>query len=324
MIEENLRLKEVNFAVSNVCNASCLFCPRSFIEHKNKFMSLDTIKEIMNEVGSWQCRSQHEIVHSVLSENGEPFLNPNILDLLHEVRSTTGHTGAKMAITMFSNFSVLTEDITQEIVKYNLFDAIHVNIDGATEGSYYAMKKLDLGKVERNLMRFMEIRDAANCPIHIWIHVISHYTYTNAVKMAYGIPPVKGNGTVFRQDGPEVVEKWKKRIKSPLDSVGEDGVMFWAERYNNNPIKSDIPCPNIGRVKTVAFINPNGDWYACCFDVGNDLVVGNVLESSLMEVSLSDKRKELIRKLEAKQFSDIGFPCSRIDSCGGMERWNIT
>jgi hypothetical protein len=312
-------LYEVNFAVSNICNANCLFCPRSFINHGNKFMSVELVKRVMEEVTSPQFAIHHKVVHSVCSENGEPFLNPNILDILRTVRS------AKLGITMFSNFGVLTPDIAETVIKERLFDSIHVNIDGASPLSYAAVKGIDLQTTWDNLHAFIRIRNARKAPIRILVHVISHYTYTEAVKLVYGIPPVKFRGKEYPQDGPLAVELYRLMLNSELDGIGEDSVMFWAERYNNHPVAvpDNFGCPNLGRVKHVAYINPDGDWYACCFDAGNDLVIGNVNEHSLLDLSVSERRMILISQLEERKWEAIGFPCTRIDSCNGLNRSEV-
>ncbi len=322
-VEKDLQLYEVNLAVANVCNASCLYCPRSFVQAKEKFMPPELVEKIMREVGSWQFQAHHPVVHSVLSENGEPFLHPQIIDLLKIVRGTTGGTEQKMAITMFSNFSVLTEDIAEKVISQCLFDSIHVNIDGFTPESYQAVKGLDLSVVSRNLKNFIRIREREKSSIRVLVHVISHYTYTELAKKFFGVAPVKGNGKEFPQDGPVTAEYWKEIINPALDATGEDSVMFWAERYNKAPKQGSFSCPNLGRVRHVAYINPVGDVYACCFDAGNDLVVGNVRESSLLEISASERRKELIRKLEQRKFDEVGFPCTRVDSCQGLSRGEV-
>ncbi len=316
-MDKELQIYEVNLAVSNCCNANCIFCPRSFEDHKNKFMSVDTVERIMAEVIKPEFRAAHPVVHSVLSENGEPFLNPNILDLLRIVRR------AGLSISMFSNFSLITKEIAEVLIQERLTDNINFNIDGLMEETYYAVKGIGLAKVEENIKRFVRMRDEVKAPIHLFGHVISHYTYTNAVMLAFGKPPVKWNGLMFPQDGPETVKKWQGILNPELDNIGEDGVMFWAERYNEHYRPGNFPCSNIGRVKHVAYINPDGNWYACCFDMGNDLVVGNVLDTSILEVSISDKRKDLISKLEGGRFSEIGFPCVRVDSCSAINRGEI-
>ncbi len=316
-MDKDLRLFEVNLSVAAACNADCLFCPRSSNKPDQKMMKVELVEKIMAEVSSPEFKSVHPVVHCVPSENGEPFLNPWILDILRVIRRTG------LGITLFSNFGLLYENMAKTVITEGLCDAIHVNIDGATPETYGAVKGLDLNVVETNLKAFVRLRNEWGSPIRIFAHVISHYTYTEAVSRAFGAVPVKAKEPRFLQDGPETVKKWQGILNPDLDTIGEDGVMFWAERYGNVRRPGSFKCPNISRLRHVAYINPEGNVYVCCFDAGNDVVLGNVYENTLLEISDSQRRRDIIQKLEEGRFDEIGWPCSRVDACSGMGRAEI-
>jgi radical SAM protein with 4Fe4S-binding SPASM domain len=276
-------------------------------------MRVSLVEKVMKEVTEKNFKKDHPIVNCVCSENGEPFLNPNILDILRTVRAYG------VGILLFSNFSLITERIALALITENLTDAIHVNIDGASWETYRATKNLDLNVVEANLKRFIEIRNDMKSPIRICGHIITQATYSGAVSKAYGRFPVKLKGFIYEEDKVEALLKWSSILKAP-DTIGIDSVMFWAERYGSPPplTSRDWRCPNLDRVKHCAYINPEGTFYACCFDSGNELVIGNIYESSLAELARSKRRKDLIANLEAGRFNEIGWPCSRVDACQGM------
>jgi len=75
----------------------------------------------------------------------------------------------------------------------------------------------------------------------------------------------------------------------------------------------------VTRGRLVAYINPAGDWYGCCFDAGNDLILGNVYDNSLAEIADGPVRRDLVEKLEARHFEAVGWPCIRVDACQGMQ-----
>jgi len=304
----------VNLAVSNICNASCLFCPRSFVtvEKDKRFMSVSLVERIMEEVTKPEFKAQHPVVHAACAENGEPFLNPDILDILRTVRAHG------LEVTLFSNFSLITEKIALVIITENLTGSIHFNIDGVTPESYKAVKGLDLKTVENNIKRFIEIRDSMKSPIKLLGHIITQATYYNAVMKEYVRPPAKFKEPLHPEDRELTLLKVKSILNPLSDTVGIDSVLFWAERYSGYPRSGPFRCPNLERVKHVAYINPEGDAYACCFDVGNELVIGNVNEDSLYEIAKSNRRKDLVKKLEEGRFEEIGFPCTRVDCCQGV------
>ena len=90
---------------------------------------------------------------------------------------------------------------------------------------------------------------------------------------------------------------------------------MWAERNTSPKKQGDFSCININRIKTNVFINPAGDWYICCFDCGNELVLGNLKKQTMTEIYKSKKRQDMIKLLEEKKFDEIGYPCNRVDCC---------
>ena len=280
-------------------------------------MRLELVEKILAEITSTEFKAKHTVTQSVLSENGEPFLHPQILNILRMFKA------AEMPVMLFSNFSRLVGDLAEKIIREDLIHCIHVNIDGATPETYHAAKGLPLGPVAYNLVNFLTIRNAMSSHIRVFMHVITHRTYSQAVLQAYNRVPVKFQG-IYNQDEAQVIKRWTESINPDLDNIGADGVFFWPERYAGGSMRAGIfNCPNIDRIKHVAYINPAGDWYACCFDMGNELIMGNVHEQSIQEISVSERRLELIDNLEMRRFERVGFPCTRVDACQGMGRNEI-
>ncbi|MFA6509947.1 MAG: radical SAM/SPASM domain-containing protein [Candidatus Peribacteraceae bacterium] len=305
-----MEIREINFAVANICNADCVFCPRSFVKVpvEDRYMPVSLVEKVLSEVTTPEFQRQHPVCHSVLSENGEPFLNPDILDILRATRR------AGLGISLFSNFALMGESIAETVLRENLVDAIHVNIDGATEESYRAVKKLPLDVVSANLGRFLSIRDVMKSPVRICIHAMPYKNYHDSVVASYGSAPGKGNGLVPPFDAHLVVAAWGNRLRAG-DFIGVDNALLWAERYGKEARSGDFKCPNIQRVRHCAYINPTGDWYACCYDMGNELVLGNVNRRSVLEIANSKARRVLVDSLESGRFEEIGFPCTRVDAC---------
>lgn len=305
-----MEIREINFATANICNADCVFCPRSFVKVpiEKRYMALSLVEKVLSEVTTKEFQAQHPVCHSVLSENGEPFLNPAILDILRAVRKTS------LGISLFSNFALVTEEIAEALLSGGLVDTIHVNIDGATEESYRAVKNLSLDLVSANLARFIFMRDMMRSKTRICIHVMPYMNYQMSVLATFGTHPVKGNGPIPPFDAHLVLAGWGKLLQDG-DFIGIENALLWAERYNRKPRAGNFSCPNVSRVRHCAYINPTGDWYACCFDMGNELVLGNVDRQGVLDVANSPRRKALIERLEAGRFDEIGFPCTRVDAC---------
>lgn len=301
-------IQEINLSPSNVCNANCMFCPRHEYIAKEKFMSVELVEKIAKEITSAKFKKNHKAVVSHCSENGEMFLNPKILDILRVMKRTG------LFLDGFSNLSCMTQEHIETICDEGLLQAIHTNIDGASDASYREMKGLDLQRVESNLRALVEYRGNRQTP-RIFVHVIPMESYVKAVRGYYGRDPLKYKGHGFVEAEQNQVIFRIGNIIKPWDSIGHDQMIMWAER--SGPKRDgDYSCPLLGRIKAgCAFINPAGDWYACCFDMGNELILGNVKKESLHDIYYGEKRARLIRLLEEKKFDEIGSPCSRVDAC---------
>ena len=76
-----------------------------------------------------------------------------------------------------------------------------------------------------------------------------------------------------------------------------------------------MDCPMFTRVQHEAYIAPNGDWYPCCLDDNNDIVLGNVKFQTVQEIYKSQRRLEFIEKLKNRQYEEIGYPCNTVACC---------
>lgn len=65
------KFKKVYIEITNVCNLSCNFCPKT--KRKYKFMNREEFNYILNEVKPF---TEHIYLHLM----GEPLLNENIED----------------------------------------------------------------------------------------------------------------------------------------------------------------------------------------------------------------------------------------------------
>jgi len=79
----------------------------------------------------------------------------------------------------------------------------------------------------------------------------------------------------------------------------------------------------MSRVESEIFVAPNGDWYPCCYDDNNDIVLGNVTNSTLLEIHNSPTRRNFISKLKARMYDEIGYPCNTVACCQSISIKNF-
>jgi hypothetical protein len=219
-----------------------------------------------------------------------------------------------------TNFQHLTPAIADQILDEGLLDVLLFNIDGCTKDRYEAMKHLSFDTVMAHVQYCWEKRNAIGSPMAIRCGVIPYTGYMQTMKKL-GIIPLRDAGLTPMDPWAEM--RGVQTLIDPWFKPGQDGLHFqnpigWAERsqFDGKAIDyTDLTCPMFPRVKSEAFIAPDGTWYACCFDPNNDLALGNVLETSVYEVATSAARRDLITKLELGMFADIGGPCRTVNCC---------
>ena len=322
MIEYNLR--SINLSLSSACNADCIFCPADRGKRiKAKMMPLQLVEKIASEVSSDPELKSVDTFEC--GENGEIFLNPKAIECLRTIRRKV----PRCRISLNTNFGLLTRDKILTILEEGLVDRLGCNVDGHDDYHYRAVKKLDFDTTFQNITDFLEIRRRLNAKVPLRITTITYPTYVQAIQRNLGVSP-------SRLDNPELEikddSKEIKKILKPLLNPKMDKLVIarfvegWAERSQIDIGKINYNkycCPLIDRVKHEAFIAPDGTWYACCRDYNNDLVIGNVVTTSISKLAKSNTRKNLILALEAKKFAEIGGPCSTVICCQALYKSKI-
>lgn len=316
-------LVSVNLSLSSLCDGDCIFCPSNRGERiTTKLMSFSLAKKIIDEVSSPEFRRDHPVAKFEIGENGEAFLNPEVINILRYMKSTNPGISTRV----FTNFQNLTKERSETILREGLLDSIFFNIDGHNSYNYYQVKRLNFEVLTRNVIDFLNLRKELRARISLTILSITLADYIGKIKRTLGFFPSKLHNPIL-QDIPDdfalIAEKWSALIDRKMDAIHRFAVVGWAERNKIDVDRIDYQrysCPNLNRVRNECFVAPNGTWYACCLDSNNELVIGDVGEESLRELYRSKKRIDLIRLLEDGQFHQIDGPCRTVNCCQWLYR----
>lgn len=311
-----MKLINVNFCLSNRCNASCIWCPESRGTKHNIDMPFDLAKKIIDEIADSSFPYKIEMMH--ISENGEALYNKDFLPILRYIKKKL----PKVSVNLLSNFGLMTKDISYRILKENLLSSIQVNLDGHDEESYKAVKGISYSSVIKNVKSFLKIREQLDPNFDFCINVMTAFEYAVTVQTFFESIPDRVNGLVPYSDFDLTVKSLKKIVPDNV-RIRKSKPGLWAERKLitsglskiQEKMIDSLSCPQLARVETEAFIAPNGDWYACCVDDNQDLVLGNLQRSSIVEIFNSQKRLDFIKKLKEKKFEEIGYPCNTVVCC---------
>lgn len=116
--------------VTGNCNLNCKYCYAKYKCTDKKYINFDILKNIVDEASSLG-------VFDINICGGEPFLYPNIIDILYYIRSKN------IDISLNTNATLITNDVAKELKKLDIikdiqvsFDSYKDNIHNLTRGNY--------------------------------------------------------------------------------------------------------------------------------------------------------------------------------------------
>jgi radical SAM protein with 4Fe4S-binding SPASM domain len=109
---------------ANFCNLKCPFCPTGQMRgtRRKNILAFENFKKIADELGPY-------LIHIDFCNWGEPFLNPNLPELIKYAKQY------KIDTKVDSNLNYFNEKLAEDIILSGL-DKIIVSIDGASQQTY--------------------------------------------------------------------------------------------------------------------------------------------------------------------------------------------
>ena len=275
---------EVWIENTNLCNATCVMCPRDKHTRPSGIMDFKLFEKIITEIALHRksvCR-----VH--FHNYGEPLIDQRLAERIH-LAKTLGirHT------YFVTNASLLTADRTKELIEAGL-DEFKISFYGTDAQSYnLTMKGLDFDKTFENVRNFFRIRSQ--------LKVRSPKVILQYLPLGSN----KGEVDAFRSlFGKMINERLGDRINIfPLHNFGG------GREFIPLPKKVQSICDYPWRTMVIL---QSGDVVLCCLDFNGVQVIGNVHNSSLEEVWRGERMKNVKKKF--KQLDYSAFPtCQRCE-----------
>lgn len=149
------------FDTGNLCNLGCPLCPTGVrtLERRQALMSFETFGALLEKVAPFA-------IEMILHNWGEPFLNPDILQMIRSAKIEG------IGTTVSSNLNLVNRgrDFLEEVVESGL-DHLTVSLDGTTQEVYQTYRKGgDIHQVLENLSYLISYRErkGSRTPVVEW------------------------------------------------------------------------------------------------------------------------------------------------------------
>lgn len=206
---------------------------------------------------------------------GEPFLHPHIIEWSRKIKEA----GLPLHIT--NNGLIISGEQMQELVDMKL-DSIIFSMQGATKDGYEKMRNNDqYDKLHDNIMTMVKIRGDKELP---YIQVSSTMT----------------------DETEKEISKFKKYWEKIVDKVVVGKTTFG---NLGKEVKWYLPCNEVWQKLSVDW---DGKVTACCADYDNLLTIGDIKDSSLIELWNGKNLKAIRTLLENKKHKELSL-CSKCE-----------
>lgn len=255
------KFKKVYIEITNVCNLSCNFCPKT--KRKHKFMDKKEFNYILNQVKPF---TEHIYLHLM----GEPLLNENIEYFLEESFKSCIHVNLTTNGTLLKEFG-------DKLIKAKALRQVNISLH-----SFEANKKtVELEEYLKDVSNFIVNAREKNdiiCAIRLWNMDSNELKGENNLNKEI-LKILEENLKLDFSLSEKLQETNRIKLKEKV-------YLNMAEKFNWPDIKidslgEDVFCHGL---RNQIGILVDGTVVPCCLDSDGNLSLGNVFEKPLKEI----------------------------------------
>ena len=255
------KFKKIYIEITNVCNLSCNFCPKT--NRKYKFMNKEEFNYILKEVKPF---TEHIYLHLM----GEPLLNENIQEFLEE----SGNQGLYVNLT---TNGTLLNTVGDTLIKAKALRQVNISLH-----SFEANKKtVELEEYLKDISNFIiKARENSNiiCAIRLWNMDSNDLKGENNLNREI-LKILEENLNLDFSLAEKLQETNRIKLKDKV-------YLNMAEKFQWPDIKIDtleekVFCHGL---RNQMGILVDGTVVPCCLDSDGNLPLGNIFEKSLKEI----------------------------------------
>lgn len=289
------KFKKVYIEITNVCNLSCSFCPKT--KREKKFLNIEEFRYRLQEVKPY---TKYLYFHLM----GEPLLNPNLKQFL----TIANEEGFKVNLT--TNGTLLNKN-REILLAAESLRQINISLHSFEAND----SEVDFEEYLYNIIDFIQEANASsNIIISMRLWNLDSYNLRGQNKLNSNIITILRDKFGYQYDLEEIISRDKKvKIRGNL--------------YLNSAEKFQWPDMDIDILGEKGFCHGLRDHFGilvdgtvvpCCLDGEGNIPLGNIYDASL-EYILSGERAENIYN-GFSQRRRVEELCKR---CGYSDRFSI-
>ncbi|WP_018702263.1 radical SAM/SPASM domain-containing protein [Anaeromusa acidaminophila] len=250
---------------AGACNLRCIHCPTGTTNMNRGIMSSEIFKKIINDIQGKKIRV------AVLYHGGEPLLNPNLSEMIKQIKKI----GVSF-VKIVSNGMLLTAERSRELIESGL-DLIEFSIDGVDANDNNSIRRgANFDTVITNINALIAMKKELGC----------------------SLPDIVVSSTQFDLE-PTVPEFIKEAFQGEIHVVS---AMKWPglneKEFQVTANGKDCPenyCDNVNNTITIRW---DGAVVPCCYDLTNMYVMGNILNEKLETIWNNQPMLAFRKKIE--------------------------
>lgn len=309
---ENIYPIEIEISPSGTCNHRCIFCAVDYVGYKPNFLDKNTMLRDIT------CMSKKGLKSVICSGEGEPFLNPEMPDLANCIKAC----GVDVAVS--TNGALFTKEKVEECLA--AFTWVRYSIASMEKESYNKIQRGkvdDLERVKVNLAEAVKVKKDKALKTTLGVQCLllpgnKKYVLAMAKELRelgvdyFTIKPYSQHlhsENTFYVDYEEMLE-----LEKELQTFASEEFAIYFRANAMKKMHHEKCYKQCYGLPFMTHIDSAGNVWPCVAHIGTEeFCYGNIYQQTFEEIWEGDKRKEVLKKLNALDINEVCREACRLD-----------